>query len=158
MDKEIDKEIVSEETTSTEEKTNAESDLMLDRILELIGTKRGAAKDLMDAIGLPSNTVSEWKTKRLKSYPKYAAKIADYYNVSLDWLSGKTDIKNVAPQRSDAIPSNLIPYSPKWKTPYRSSAEGLELMTFSILTFLMLLAQRSQGLASIAFPFSSPYR
>jgi transcriptional regulator with XRE-family HTH domain len=51
---------------------------------------------LAEQIGMPPNVVTDWKNGRLKSYTKYAAQIADYYNVSLDWLSGKTDIKKDA--------------------------------------------------------------
>lgn len=68
-------------------------DIMLQRILELVGTKHGAGKELCDALGVKSNTVTEWKKGRMKSYTKYAPQIADYYGVSLDWLSGLTDDK-----------------------------------------------------------------
>lgn len=66
-------------------------DIMLQRILELVGTKHGAGKELCDALGVKSNTVTEWKKGRMKSYTKYASQIADHYGVSLDWLSGLTD-------------------------------------------------------------------
>lgn len=66
-------------------------DIMLQRILSLVGTKRGAGKELCDALGVKSNTVTEWKNGRMKSYTKYAPQIAAYYGVSLDWLSGATD-------------------------------------------------------------------
>lgn len=80
-------------------------DIMLERILELVGTKHGAKKELMDALQLPPNLVTEWKQGRVKSYPKYAAKIADYYDVSLDWLSGNTDDKSKKPatQKGDEL-------------------------------------------------------
>lgn len=68
-------------------------DIMLTRILELIGSKHGAKKDLCDALGLKPNHVTEWEKGRNKSYPKYLPQIADYYNVSLDWLSGRSEQK-----------------------------------------------------------------
>lgn len=69
-------------------------DIMLQRIIELLGTQQhGAAKALADSIGVPANLISDWKGERSKSYTKYAPKIAEYYGVSLDWLSGLTDEK-----------------------------------------------------------------
>lgn len=66
-------------------------DIMLKRIFELIGDKRGARKSLGEAIGINPNRISDWESGRLTNYHKYAAKIAEYYGVSLDWLSGLTD-------------------------------------------------------------------
>ena len=68
-------------------------DIMLQRILELVGTKHGSSQELVQALGLSKNTVTDWKAGRLKSYPKYAPQIAAYYGVSLEWLSGLTDEK-----------------------------------------------------------------
>lgn len=68
-------------------------DIMLERILELVGDQHGAAKAFSDALGLKANVLTEWKKGRLKSYTKYAPQIADRYGVTLDWLSGKSDVK-----------------------------------------------------------------
>lgn len=68
-------------------------DIMLQRIIELMGGRHGAAKSLADSIGVPANLISDWKGGRSKSYPKYAPAIAEYYGVSLDWLSGLSDQK-----------------------------------------------------------------
>lgn len=68
-------------------------DIMHERVLSLIGTKRGSGQELVKALGLSKNTVTEWKSGRSKSYTKYAPQIAAYYGVSLDWLSGATDDK-----------------------------------------------------------------
>lgn len=69
-------------------------DIILSRILALVGKKHGAKKELCDAINIKPNTVTEWEKGRSKSYPKYAPQIAAYYGVSLDWLTGLSDIKN----------------------------------------------------------------
>ena len=68
-------------------------DIMYSRLMGLIGSKRGAAQELVQALGLSKNTVTEWRAGRSKSYTKYAPQIAAYYGVSLDWLSGATDEK-----------------------------------------------------------------
>lgn len=80
-------------------------DIMLERILELIGTKHGSAQELVRALGLSKNTVTEWKSGRKTSYTKHAPQIAEYYGVSLDWLSGLSDdkgIKKEAPSEDEA--------------------------------------------------------
>jgi transcriptional regulator with XRE-family HTH domain len=70
-------------------------DVMLSRILLLIGSKHGAAQELVRAIGCPKNAVTDWKAGRSRSYKEYAPQIADYYGVSLDWLSGLSDDKGI---------------------------------------------------------------
>lgn len=123
-------------------------DIMLKRILELMGNKHGSAKDLANHLGVSPNRITDWKAGRVKSFPKYATQIADYYNVSLDWLSGKTDIKNAAPKRNDAIPSNLIPYKPTGRIPiYGKIPAGNP----------MLATDEIEGYYSIDLPSSEPH-
>ena len=66
-------------------------DVMLQRVLELVGEHHGSGQDLVRAIGCRKNAVTDWRAGRSKSYTKYAPQIADYFSVSLDWLSGLTD-------------------------------------------------------------------
>ena len=68
---------------------------MLQRILELIGDKHGATKQLAEAIEVSPNTISNWKSGTNKSYTKKADKIADYYGVSVDWLCGRSDDREI---------------------------------------------------------------
>ena len=76
-------------------------DIMLQRILELVGSRHGSGQELVKALGLSRNAVTDWKSGRVKSYPKYAPQIAAYYGVSLDWLSGASDEKE---QKNSPIP------------------------------------------------------
>ena len=66
-------------------------DIMLKRIFELIGKKRGAQKELAEYLNISNNTITDWKSGRVKSYRQLAPQIAEHYGVSLDWLSGLTD-------------------------------------------------------------------
>ena len=68
-------------------------DIMLKRILEIIGDKHGSSKELADFIGVKSSVITDWRGNRNKSYSKYAPKIAEFYGVSVDWISGLTDDK-----------------------------------------------------------------
>ena len=70
-------------------------DVMLQRILELIGDKHGATKQVAEAIEVSPNTISNWKSGTNKSYTKKADKIADYYGVSVDWLCGRSDDREI---------------------------------------------------------------
>lgn len=85
-------------------------DIMLQRILELLGDKHGSGQDLVRTIGCRKNAVTDWKAGRSKSYTKYAPQIADYYGVSLDWLSGLTDDKQIkkAPSEDEAEDSRIV--------------------------------------------------
>lgn len=74
-------------------------DIMLERLFQLIGSKHGAKKELADAIGIPANVITDWRAGRNKSYPKYAPQIAEYYGVSLDWLSGLTNDKGTKKEK-----------------------------------------------------------
>lgn len=66
-------------------------EIMLSRIAELLGRKHGSKKSLADHLKLSPAVVTDWFSGRNKSYPKYATQIADYFGVSLDYLSGATD-------------------------------------------------------------------
>lgn len=75
-------------------------DIMLERILLSVGKKHGAKKELCDYLGLKANAVTEWEKGRNRGYTKYLPQIADYYGVSLDWLSGRSEQKENPPAAS----------------------------------------------------------
>ena len=83
-------------------------DIMLQRILELLGSKHGAAQEMVRALELPKNIVTEWKAGRKSSYRKYAPQIADYFGVSLDWLSGLTDERTKKTPSEDEVEDERI--------------------------------------------------
>ncbi|MFR1050954.1 MAG: helix-turn-helix domain-containing protein [Lachnospirales bacterium] len=74
-------------------------DIILSRLKELIGDKHGANKELADCLGITGNNITNWKAGRSDAYMKYLPQIADYYNVSLDWLSGRSEQKENPPSR-----------------------------------------------------------
>ena len=82
-----------------------EMEIVRERVLSLIPKKEdgkfahGALKDFANSIGLKSgNLISDWINLRSHSYMNYLYEIAAKYNVSVEWLKGKTDIKNPDPQ------------------------------------------------------------
>lgn len=68
-------------------------DIVLERILECIGPTHGAIKELAQYLGVVPNVITNWKNGSSKSYRKYIHKIAEYYDVSVDYLMGKTSSK-----------------------------------------------------------------
>lgn len=70
-------------------------DQMLERIIALIGPKRGASKELADYLGIHPNVITNWKNGRNKSYIRYLPEISEYFNVTTDYLlTGDDKIKN----------------------------------------------------------------
>lgn len=63
----------------------------LDKILELIEKNNIEQQQFTSAIGIRKQSVSEWKNGTTKTYMKHIDKIANYFNVSTDYLLGKSD-------------------------------------------------------------------
>lgn len=51
--------------------------------------------DVAKTTGITKSTFSDWKNGRSEPKIDKLQKIADYFEVSVDWLLGKTDIKSV---------------------------------------------------------------
>jgi transcriptional regulator with XRE-family HTH domain len=69
--------------------------ITVERIVGLISEKGIMAKTFMDDLNLNRSAVSDWKSGKSESYVKYLNIIADYFKVSLDYLLGKTNIKEM---------------------------------------------------------------
>lgn len=77
-------------------------DDLLNKIKTCIGTKYGAQKKLADYLGIHPNVITNWMNGSNKSYRKHIDKIAEYFNVSVEWLKGETDIK-----KEPALPEEI---------------------------------------------------
>ena len=65
--------------------------------------KKGESANRVAArLGIASGTVSEWKNGRVPQN-RTLQKIANYFDVSTDYLLGKTDIKEKAPDQNDQV-------------------------------------------------------
>ena len=76
-----------------------------DRIKIIAKSKDISVKQLLLNVGLGFNTMSNMKTSMPKA--DNLAKIADYLNVSVDYLLGRTDIENsnIATPNSPTVPT-----------------------------------------------------
>ena len=85
-------------------------DIMLERILSLIPKKEngdfqhGALKAFANSIGLKSgNLVSDWLKGRSESYKNYIYEVSAKYGVTVEWLKGETDEKNLPVPEDERI-------------------------------------------------------
>lgn len=58
----------------------------LNKIVELLKENKRTQQELMVYLGLEKSTFSSWKSGKSKSYTKYIDKIAEFFNVSTDYL------------------------------------------------------------------------
>ena len=78
-------------------------DIVLERILSLIPKKEngefvhGSKKEFCQKIDAPTNIVNAWVRGTNHSYRNYLYRIAAEYDVSVEWLEGKTAKKNDRP-------------------------------------------------------------
>ena len=79
----------------------------LDKILSLLTEKGIQQKTFAENIGVTKHTITDWKNGRSKSYMKYIDKIADFFDVSDDYLLEKTDDKSPLPKEAINIFDNV---------------------------------------------------
>ena len=68
-------------------------DITLQRIITELKIQKKRQSDLTDFIGVTDSTFGNWKKGRNQSYLKYLHAIADFLNVSVEYLKGETDKK-----------------------------------------------------------------
>jgi len=73
-------------------------DIYKERFVPLFEGSKKPDRTLEDEIGLPRTSLYNWKCGRSKNYRAYLPQIAAYFNVSVDYLLGKSDEKRPAPQ------------------------------------------------------------
>lgn len=65
----------------------------LERVKELCKNRGITVKRLEEKLEIPYNTIYQWK--RITPSLDKIQKVADFFNVSIDYLLGRTDQKNV---------------------------------------------------------------
>ena len=66
-----------------------------------------SAEELAQKLNINKSTISRYETSKTEPYLPIVIKIANYFNVSIDWLSGVTDIKNWQNSSKTEIISNF---------------------------------------------------
>ena len=68
---------------------------MYERFMQLLQEKSITPYRVSKETGVTQTTLSDWKTGRATPRTATLQKIADYFNVSLDWLTGNSEYRNV---------------------------------------------------------------
>ena len=82
---------------------------ILDRISKLLNGRE--QRELTDFLGIKSVAFSEWKSGKSKSYKKYLIEIADFFNVSIDYLVYGKEINSIQDNLSEDEKRLLNMYS-----------------------------------------------
>ena len=82
---------------------------ILDRISKLLNGRE--QRELTDFLGIKSVAFSEWKSGKSKSYKKYLIEIADFFNVSIDYLVYGKEINSIQDSLSEDEKRLLNMYS-----------------------------------------------
>ncbi len=77
----------------------------LDRIIDLLKEQKVSQKELCEHLGIKKNAFTNWKSGQNNSYMKHLPQIAEYLDVSVDYLLCKTEIrKGAAPTEQPLTP------------------------------------------------------
>lgn len=68
-------------------------DITVERVFALIEERGLRAIDVAKEIGLHKNNFTEWKKGRSKPSAEALAKLADYFDVSVDYLLGRSNLR-----------------------------------------------------------------
>ena len=79
-----------------------------DRIKPLLDSSGLSDMELERLLGLPRSIIYDWKNGRSKSYKKYIIEIASYFEVSADYLLGKSDTKKAPPAKAESARTKAI--------------------------------------------------
>lgn len=72
-------------------------DIMYQRIFAELHTQKKSQKALAEFLGLKQQAITSWRAGRNSSYKKYIYGIADFLDVSVEYLKGETDVKEKPP-------------------------------------------------------------
>lgn len=76
-------------------------DEVLNRILDCLGPRHGAIKDLAHHLDVSPNVITNWKNGSSRSYRKYLKQISEYLGVSVDYLLGNEQKEEPQPEQID---------------------------------------------------------
>lgn len=77
-----------------------------ERIKALAKEQHITMRDLVNELGLAEDTVYAWKRDKIPTLPAIT-KIADYFNVSIDYLVGRTNHREITGNTNPLSPATL---------------------------------------------------
>lgn len=75
-------------------------DIIIARTIELLKEQNKTQKQLSEFLKISPNAFTNWKAGLNSSYKKYVYAIADFFNVSVEYLTGETNEKDKAPSEN----------------------------------------------------------
>ena len=66
---------------------------MYERYVELLNEKGVKNIDVSRATGIPASTFSDWKKGKSSPKREKLEKLAEFFGVTADWISGKSEFK-----------------------------------------------------------------
>lgn len=75
----------------------------VERIEKLLNDARIPKNKMLEDLSLSVNSFSNWRNRGTIPGGDTLQKIADYFGVTVDYLLGKTDIKEKAPDQGDQV-------------------------------------------------------
>ena len=72
-------------------------DTMYQRIFAELQTQKKSQKALAEFLGLKQQAITSWRSGRNSAFKKYIYGIADFLDVSVEYLKGETDVKEKPP-------------------------------------------------------------
>ena len=99
-----------------------------DKIDMLLKQQKKKQIQLTNYLGLNKNAYSDWKIGRTSSYTKHLSQIAEFFDVSVDYLLGK-EKKPSAPEGTESMGENEKRLFAIWETiPEEQKPELLNLI------------------------------
>ena len=110
---------------------------MVERILELMKEHKLNGIELAEKSGVPKNAVSQWKSGKFKPSADAVIKLADFFQVSLDYLYGRTNNRiGVDLTLNDVIPYGIrysdVMQHEKFYESHTQSKSDLEIVKAAI--------------------------
>ena len=85
-------------------------------VLDLLKNQGKTQKQLCDALGIGKQTFSNWKSGLSSSYTKYLPQIADFFQVSVDYLLREESVKEKDSAEDDESLREFVVYHRDGKT------------------------------------------
>lgn len=96
---------------------------ILDRINKLLGQRE--QQDLTNYLGLKKSAYTSWKSGNSKSYRKYLIEIAEFFNVSIDYLVNGEEEKNSSSEQLSEEEQKILEYFKKLSPEKREQLIGI---------------------------------
>ncbi|MBQ6674672.1 MAG: LexA family transcriptional regulator [Ruminococcus sp.] len=108
---------------------------IIDKIISILDEKCLSQKDLTDYLGIDKSTFSQWKAGKSQSFSRYLQQIADFLEVSIDYLT------------SDTIKVDFLPHELEEENIIKCPVCGYDYTHFKRIISVSYKSEKSSGVA-----------